>query len=135
MADFLFDPLTRGLETVLDLRVQQHSLTATNLANADTPGFKARVLDFDKALESAVGHQDGLSMRRSDPSHLSGASGMESAPVVELEPAPWSEDGNSVQLERETSRMNANAILYRGVSRGLSRRLALLKYAASDGRR
>lgn len=135
MADFLFDPLTRGLETVLDLRIQQHSLTATNLANADTPGFRARVMDFDGALEAAMGRGEAVPMQRNNPQHLSGTHGSTEPPVVELEPAPWAEDGNSVQLERETARMNANAIMYRGVSRGLSRHLSILKFAASDGRR
>ena len=38
----LFDGMYNGLEQVLDLRNRQHSLTATNLANANTPGFRAR---------------------------------------------------------------------------------------------
>ena len=50
----LFDPMLSGLVQVLDLRQQQHGLTATNLANADTPGFEAKVLDFDDALRQAV---------------------------------------------------------------------------------
>ena len=38
----LFDPVFQGLGQVLDLRQQQQALTATNLANADTPGLKAK---------------------------------------------------------------------------------------------
>ncbi len=136
MSGFLFDPLTAGLEKVLDLRVQQHALTATNLANADTPGFKARMLDFEDVLSQVIRSDDGdLTMARTHAGHLGGAGAAVDPEVVELEPAPWSEDDNSVQLERETARLTANALLYRGVTRGLSKRLALLKFAASDGRR
>jgi len=46
----------------------------------------------------------------------------------------WSEDGNSVYSEREVARLNANALQYTAVSKGLSRKLALLRFAASDGR-
>lgn len=135
MSEFLFDSLTRGLENVLDLRMRQHSLTATNLANADTPGFRARMLDFDHALSDAIGNGDHLALQTTDPAHIGSSPGSADAPIVELEPAPWAEDGNSVNLERETARLNANAIMIRGVLRGISRRLAILKYAASDGRR
>jgi len=134
MTAFLFDTLTNGLEQVLDLRIQQHGLTATNLANADTPGFRARIIDFEDVLSEVVGQPEELPMLRSDPLHLSQASATDPE-IIELEPTPWAEDGNSVQLERETARLNANALMYRGVSRGLSRRLAMLKYAASDGRK
>ena len=54
MNDFLFDRLHSGLGTVLDLRQAQHSLSATNLANADTPGFKAKVIPFHDVLANAI---------------------------------------------------------------------------------
>jgi flagellar basal body rod protein FlgB len=54
--------------------------------------------------------------------------------IVELEPTPWDDDGNSVLAERETARLQENALMFRAVSRGLSKRLAMLKFAASDGR-
>lgn len=135
MSSFLFDPLTKGLEQVLDLRVEQHALTASNLANADTPGFKARVIDFEEVLADAVGQGDGLKMARTSEGHLDAAGSVTQPEILELEPSPWSEDGNSVLLERETARLNANSLMYRGLTRGLSKRLALLKYAASDGKR
>ncbi len=117
----LFDPLMGGLERVLDLRMQQHTLTSSNLANSDTPGFRAHELDLSVDLPEAI--QSG------------GRSGPMSEPVVhELEPPPWSVDGNSVLPEREMSRLSANAVLYSAVTRGLGRRLAILRYAASDGR-
>ncbi len=135
MSSFLFDPLTMGLEQVLDLRVQQHALTASNLANADTPGFRARVIDFDGVLAEAVGQGGGLQMARGAEGHLSKAGSTADPEIIELDPSPWSENGNSVLLERETARLNANSLMYRGLTRGLSKRLALLKYAASDGKR
>jgi len=54
--------------------------------------------------------------------------------VIEIEPTPWSPNGNSVLAERETARLQENALMYRAVSTGLGKRLALLKYAANDGR-
>ena len=116
----LFDSLYGGLQQVLDLRQQQHTLTTANLANADTPGFKAKFIRFDGLLQDVVNGNEG---------------GLGSEPEIqEAEPAPWAQDDNSVMLERETARLNENLLLFNGVSRGLSRRLGLLKYAAGNGK-
>lgn len=124
MSQMLFDPMIGRLTQVLDLREQQHALTATNLANADTPGFKARVVDFENLLSDVMsGRLDGNNL------NTSGA-----IEVQELEPAPYAVDGNSVMPEREVARMKANSTMYSAVARGLSKHLALLKYAAGDGR-
>jgi flagellar basal-body rod protein FlgB len=130
----LFDPLFAGLTQVLNLRQQQHALTATNLANADTPGFKAKVADFRDALFSAVNRSEAPTLRTTRAGHVGGANNTIIPPILELEPTPWAVDGNSVLPEREMARLQENALMYRAVSTGLSRRLALLKFAAMDGR-
>ena len=135
MSAFLFDRLHSGLGQVLDLRQTQHALTASNLANADTPGFKARFVPFDQVLSSAVGRNGALDLRQTHARHLS-APGMDASDpeVEEIEPPPWAMDGNSVNPERESVRLTENAMMYDAVARGLSRRMALLRYAASDGK-
>ncbi len=133
MSQLLFDGLHQGLQRVLDLRQAQHSLTATNLANADTPGYKAKVIPFDEILSQAV--EQGEGMRRTNEAHLSGIGGSAANPEVdELEAPPWALDGNSVVAEREAARLAENAMLFSGVSQGISRRLAMLRYAAGDGK-
>jgi flagellar basal-body rod protein FlgB len=133
MSQLLFDGLHQGLQRVLDLRQAQHSLTASNLANADTPGYKAKVIPFDKVLSAAVDQGEG--MRRTDARHLGGVGADAAHPdVEELDAPPWALDGNSVVAEREAARLAENAMLFSGVSQGLSRRLAMLSYAAGDGK-
>lgn len=129
------DPMIGKLQDVLDLRMQQHALTASNLANADTPGFKAKVVDFSRALDQAMGQGSELDLSRTDPRHL-GAMGTspEQPPVLELEPAPWSVDGNSVLPEREVARMQSNAMMYNALAQGLDHKLTLLRFVVSDGR-
>lgn len=115
------DPIISGLQRVLDLRLEQHTLTATNLANANTPGFHARVLDLSRELPDAMAHA-ALGGAPTEPE------------VIEIAPAPWALDGNSVLPEREMSRLSGNAMLYGAVSSGLGKHLAILRYAASDGK-
>ncbi len=117
----LFDGLHQGLERALDLRRSQHILTAGNLANANTPGYRARELPFDEVLKSEIAAVE----RGEGPRELE---------ANELEPAPWSLDGNSVNAEREAVKLTANTVLYNALAMGASRRLQLLRFAASDGK-
>src|SRR3546814_483038 len=48
------DQMLHFQETALSLRAQRQQLLASNIANADTPNYKARDIDFNKALEGAL---------------------------------------------------------------------------------
>jgi len=134
MNDIIFDRLHRGLGKVLDLRQMQNSLTAGNIANADTPNYKAKMVRFDELLEQTMGNSD-FSLKQTHSRHLAGFDGTADDPQVEeIEPPPWSLDGNSVQLERETVRLKSNALQYQTIATGLKLRLAMMKYVASNGR-
>lgn len=135
MSSFLFDSLHSGLGSVLDLRLQQHSLTASNLANTATPGFKARYIPFDRILADAVGRGEATPMKRTHTLHVHGPGESANSPEIrEIDPPPWAMDGNSVNAEREAVRLTENSLMYDSVAKGLSRRLAMLRYAASDGK-
>ena len=70
MADYLFDATFTGLNQVLDLRQKQHALSATNLANVDTPGFHASYINFDTILDAAMHQENVLQMTSPSGSHL-----------------------------------------------------------------
>jgi flagellar basal-body rod protein FlgB len=120
----LFDTSFTGMQHVLDLRAQQHTLTASNLANADTPGYKAKYVDFGSLLSEVM-----------DPASMPKSGDSPSPEIMEVEAPAWSANGNSVFAEQEHARLQANSMLYNGVARGVAKRFALLKFAASDGRR
>ncbi len=122
----LFDGLYTGLENVLDLRRAQHAVGASNLANANTPGFLAKEVPFDALLLEVMDLP------------LAGESVSPEARVMETMTevaAPESSlDGNSVNAETEATRLMENRVMYEAVAGGLSRRLAMLRFAASDGK-
>jgi len=119
----LFDASFTGMQHVLDLRAQQHTLTASNLANADTPGYKAKYIDFGSLLSEVMSPEASANGADLDPE------------IQEVEVPGWSANDNSVFPEQEHVRLRANSMLYSGVARGIAKRFALLKFAASDGRR
>jgi len=117
----LFDGLHMGLERALDLRRTQHVLTAGNLANADTPGYIAREVPFDEVLSSEI--------RAAERGEERGDS-----PVRDIAPVPWALDGNSVNPEREAVKLTENSLLYNALTTGVSKRMAMLRFAATDGK-
>ena len=88
----------------MTLRQKQHSLTAANLANVDTPNYKAKIIRFDEVLSEAVDDQD-FSMKKTNSMHFSSLSGgVHNPDIEEVDAPPWAMDKNSVNLERELVR-------------------------------
>ena len=133
MAGFLFDSLYSGLQNVLDLRQQQQALTSANLANQNTPGYRAKYINFEKTLAHAIYGESPVAMQTSDSRHMTQGS-VNNPSVEEVEAAPWSLDGNSVNPEKEMARLHSNNLFYQAVTKGVTKRLALLKFAANNGK-
>lgn len=94
---------------VLALRAQRTELLSANIANSDTPGYKARDIDFAAAMKSASGEQH--TMTRTHKAHL-GAGAAGSAEPMYRVPSQPSLDGNTVESQREHAEFMDNAIRY-----------------------
>ena len=101
--------------TALALRSQRLSMLASNIANAATPGYKARDIDFDKAMNLATQGQS-----------LDGAVGGAAAFRVPVSP---SLDGNTVELSTEQTLFAENAVQYRTTLAFLEGRISTVKRA------
>ena len=99
----------------LALRSQRLSLLASNIANAATPGYKARDFDFNRALDRAAGGRS-----------LDGA--VQSATEYRVPVTP-SLDGNTVELSTEQTLFAENAVQYRTTLSFLEGRIGTLKRA------
>ncbi len=90
------------LEKGMDLLIAKQNMVSSNVANISTPGYKAKKVVFEKAMNAAIG--GGFSMKETNPKHfplnLKGVYGVKPAYKVELSGAR--EDGNTVNLDRET---------------------------------
>lgn len=97
-------------EIALDLHAKRLQLIASNIANADTPNYKAVEIDFDSTLRQAIKTLDGQAPK----SPLSNAQGPATADYV-LQyhtPVQRSADGNTVDLDLERSKFADAAIRY-----------------------
>ncbi len=97
-------PLVQTMEPSLSLAVRRLDLIAGNLANLDTPGYRTRDFDFHGALKDALAGLPGqkLPLAHTHPAHLPGSSGAAWPPPQEVATGQERNDGNNVNLDRET---------------------------------
>lgn len=102
------------LQKSMDLRAYRQQVLASNIANADTPGYKSRDFDFSGELDRAMGGQAAkLEMRTTSSRHLQ--SKQDNALGVDLKyrsSVQPSIDGNTVDMDVERSAFTDNALHY-----------------------
>ncbi|HXA46306.1 MAG TPA: flagellar basal body rod protein FlgB [Burkholderiaceae bacterium] len=114
------DDYLRLNETAINLRAQRQQLLASNIANADTPNYKARDIDFSKSLQTALTRSEppATPLTKTNPAHLDppsnvdGTSGSEGEAILYRSPIQPSADGNTVDMDVERNAFADNAVHY-----------------------
>jgi flagellar basal-body rod protein FlgB len=107
--DHYLGPLERGLS----LRARRSEVLASNIANADTPNYKARDFDFRTALDGATSAREGLDLARTDGGHLNGRNNSQATAGLQYRnPMQASIDNNTVEVDVELAQFSDNAIHY-----------------------
>jgi len=100
----------------LDVRARRTELIANNLANADTPGFKARDLDFRAAMARVSGEQTtGVNLTTTQSGHIGTAATADASANPDLKyrtPLAPALDGNTVDAQIEQASFAENAVRY-----------------------
>lgn len=133
----LLDKTTRALGATANLRQTRHNVISSNIANAETPGYQAKKLDFENALGRALTTED-MGAGPVEPGHFAmgpGAISRVKADIYENPDVSVNPDGNSVDLEREMSSLAENSIMYKAAVQLINKKMAALRYAATDGGR
>ena len=95
-------------ESAMNFRARRAEVLANNLANADTPGFKARDIDFQALLSQAQG-SDSAAVRRTDARHFGGLTLDGDGDLLYRTPTQPALDGNTVEEHAEMARFTDNA--------------------------
>lgn len=118
------------LQNALNLRAHRQQVLASNIANADTPNYKARDIDFAKELQRAQGAQAGnLNMNATSPGHMQASGGMLNAQALYRIPVQPSIDGNTVDMDVERAQFADNAIHYQFVLDRISSKFKTMQSA------
>ncbi|GED22842.1 flagellar basal body rod protein FlgB [Halomonas halmophila] len=121
-------------QQALSLRHERQQVLASNIANADTPGYKARDMDFTSALERAMqkagGGGEGLALEQTASRHLPGqAPALPRGDLLYRVPDQPSLDGNTVDMDRERAQFADNSVRYQAALTFIGRRIQGLKSA------
>lgn len=134
MADSVFDSTIGGLNAAMNFRLMNQNVVASNIANADTPGYKAQKLEFEDALRNALEISERLKMEGSDPEHFVKADPGHIDPEIYDNPNGQVHlDGNTVDRNAESVEMASNQMQYDTAAELLRRKLGLMKYAINEG--
>lgn len=127
------DALDKALgihDDALKLRSQRSSVIASNIANADTPNYKARDLDFQKMLSAAASKQSSsVQMKATHAGHLGGNSQSIEGDMLYRTPTQPSLDGNTVDTQAEHTRFAENTFMYQASLSFLSSKFKGISYA------
>jgi len=109
----MLDRVAGQLERYLDLLSAREKLVASNVANADTPGYRTQDIDFQSEFRAATGL----------------------APtVVEVSGLPVKNDGNTVSLDREARLLAENALRFQLATSLLRSQIRMVRSAIQEGR-
>lgn len=126
------DKTLQALSTSLNFRQMRQEVISANIANAETPGYKSKRVDFEAALARALDVDGNMAMKSGNQRHFDvGSGGFDNlSPEVYDDPnGIVSEDGNTVDRDREMALMAENKILYDASIQLLNKKLGLMKYA------
>lgn len=131
----LFDKTTDALSTAIQMRQIRHNVISSNIANAETPGYHAKKVEFEDALARALDLDGTSKLTTSHGEHFAVGGQQEVTPGIYENPdVAVNNDGNTVDLEREMSSLAENSILHKTALQLINKKMAALKYAISESR-
>lgn len=139
MARLFNNPTMNLAHKVMDFRTQRHDILSSNIANKDTPGYRAEDLVFERSLRTAMNATETPgNMRVTDMRHFTGnnappVNAVQAQRIHSAAPNPGF-NGNTVNLDKETAKIAENQLMYNASMRMMSHQFRMLKTVISGGR-
>ena len=134
--DGLFGKNTTLLEKSMSLRTARHGLLASNIANAETPDYRAVDIDFKATMENFMqkeqaGSQPKLELQKTDERHFAicdiregGAKSSQKTVFAAGDDISFSNDNNSVNAEEQLARMQANTMMFSATAQMYAKKMS-----------
>lgn len=129
------DKTLKSLATALNFREMRNELISSNIANANTPDYKSKKIDFEEALARALDVDGQMQMNTNDGRHFDVGNGG----FNNLEPEVYddpngvvSENGNTVDVESEMAKMAENKLMYDAIVQLINKKMGIMKYAINS---
>lgn len=119
-------------------RLKRSQLINANVANSETPGYRALGYKFEAQLQSVTSKDSTDRMRTTDPMHYETKDVQSNGRIqsdVYIRPSEsFGSDGNTVDMDHEMAKFAENQILYRSAVETIKRKIGMLRYAINGGR-
>lgn len=129
------DRTPKVLKKALDFNAQKTAITASNISNADTPGYKSMSVEFENVLQQATGEKS-IPMTGTNPRHIRpdnpDIKSLKANMVVDQSQGRL--DGNNVNLEKEMTNLAEAQINYNAVIQAYTKRGETIKSAITESR-
>ena len=135
--DRIFSDTISALSKSLNLRSIQHKALSSNIANMDTPNYKAVELDVAEKMGRQKGAAPGLPLVRTRAGHLPFRSGRADDVKLKAVKAPALSlrgDGNTVDIDRTMGKLAENTLLYNAAAQLISKKFKGLKNVIKGGK-
>ncbi len=133
----IFDRTMQLLHRTLDLREARQRVIASNIANEETPGYRAADLNFQDSLQAAQRGKGLVTLAVTQGRHIGPRGDSVQQVMGKLGPVPAGDlplDANSVNIELEMAKMSDNAMQYNAAADLLARKFRGLLNAIREGR-
>jgi flagellar basal-body rod protein FlgB len=123
-----------ALERAIEIAQQRHTHITSNISNLDTPNYKAKEIDFERALAQAMESDHGFNLDKTHKGHID--MGINASGRIE----PFEEEGewngfNWVEIDKEMTKLMENNLMYRTAIESLLRKMNTLKEVIKEGGR
>ncbi len=134
----LFEGSISALHKVMNIGALQHKVLTSNIANIDTPNYKAFEVVMEDALRKNSGPAETIKLVRTQPQHLAGRHSLSTdVKIKTTDPPPFNlkADGNTVDLEKTMGKLAENTILYRAAAQIIKKKFQGLMNSIQGGTR
>lgn len=126
------DDVMQVARMALDGLSQRQQVISRNLANVDTPGYRAQSFKFEDALKRAVRGESRINLVASHNTHMASTTSKAGFQVENRPGGSLRADQNNVDIDVELVEMSATGIQYQAVTQSVNKKLQLLKFIANS---
>lgn len=134
-------PIYKYVYQALDFRSMRQDLIAGNIANVDTPFYKSRDVDFESYLAKEIAREDGrldslkLTLAHTNQNHITPNEMLQNQATLFFRDGHMARnDGNSVDLDVETSEMSKNSVMYQALIGAFKKHKGIFTYALESSK-
>lgn len=132
IVDKIFDNTLPGLSKAMDLTWRRNQAITSNIANAETPQYRAVDVNFERELETAFGNP-GKDLKKTDARHMD-ASGTQQAHLMSDNTGATKADGNNVDIDIQMGKLAYNSGQYSIATNLMRKKLGVLRRLISESR-